>query len=88
MKPEAEANYCYLLRCRDGSLYAGWTNDLDRRVRAHNSGRGAKYTRSRRPVELVYAERHATRHEAMSRERELKAMTREQKLALIRENTP
>ena len=84
MSPETGANYCYLLRCRDGSLYAGWTNDLDRRVRAHNSGRGAKYTRSRRPVELVYAERFETRREAMRREQELKAMTREQKLELIR----
>ena len=83
MSSESGANYCYLLRCRDGSLYAGWTNDLDRRVQAHNSGRGAKYTRSRRPVELVYWESFPTRHEAMRRECELKAMTREEKLRLI-----
>ena len=46
--------YAYLLRCRDGTLYGGWTTDLERRLRAHNSGRGAKYTRARLPVELVY----------------------------------
>ena len=76
-------NYCYLLRCRDGSLYAGWTNDLERRVKTHNSGRGARYTRSRLPVELVYCESYPTRSEAMRRECELKAMTREEKLRLL-----
>ena len=47
-------NYTYILKCKDGTLYTGWTNDLDKRVKAHNEGRGAKYTRSRTPVELVY----------------------------------
>ena len=75
--------FCYLLRCRDGSLYTGWTTDLDRRLKAHNSGRGARYTRSRRPVELVYRESFPTRHEAMHRECEIKRMTREEKLRLI-----
>ena len=76
-------NCAYLLRCRDGSLYAGWTNDLAARVKAHNAGVGAKYTRSRRPVELVYFEEYETREEAMSREWHLKRLTRQEKLALI-----
>lgn len=76
-------NYAYLLRCRDGSLYAGWTNDLAARLSAHNAGQGAKYTRSRRPVELVYAESFATKEEAMSREWHLKRLSRAQKLSLI-----
>ena len=76
-------NCAYLLRCRDGSLYAGWTNDLAARVKAHNAGDGAKYTRSRRPVELVYYEEFETREEAMRREWHLKRLTRQEKLALI-----
>ena len=57
-----------MLRCRDGSLYTGWTNDLERRLRTHNAGKGAKYTRSRLPVELVYREEFESKEEAMSRE--------------------
>ena len=76
-------NYTYILRCADGSLYTGWTNDLDRRLKAHNTGRGAKYTRPRLPVELVWFEAHETRHAAMSRERYIKRLTREEKLKLI-----
>lgn len=76
-------NYIYMLKCRDGSLYTGWTNRLEERVAAHQSGRGAKYTRSRRPVELVYWECFQTRSEAMSREAAIKRMTRADKLALI-----
>ena len=79
-------NCAYLLRCRDGSLYAGWTNDLAARVKAHNAGVGAKYTRSRRPVELVYYESFETREEAMSREWHLKRLKRAEKLALISQN--
>lgn len=79
-------NFAYLLRCRDGSLYAGWTNDLEARVKAHNAGEGAKYTRSRRPVELVYYEEFETREEAMSREWHLKRLSRREKLALISQN--
>lgn len=75
--------YTYILRCADGSLYTGWTNDLSRRVKAHELGRGAKYTRSRRPVELVYYEEYASPGEAMSREWHVKQMTREEKLRLI-----
>lgn len=76
-------NFVYILRCADGSLYTGWTNDLERRLAAHNSGKGAKYTRSRRPVELVYSESYPEPHEAMSREWHIKRLSREQKLALI-----
>jgi len=79
-------NYAYLVRCRDGSLYAGWTNDLEARVKAHNAGEGAKYTRSRSPVELVYFEEFETREGAMSREWHLKRLTRAEKLALISQN--
>ena len=78
------ANYTYLLRCRDGTLYCGWTNDLERRVAAHNAGAGAKYTNSRRPVELAYYEAFATKREAMRREAEIKRLTRREKLALCR----
>ena len=72
-----------MLRCGDGSLYTGWTNDLEKRVRTHAAGKGGKYTRSRLPVALVYCERCGSVHEAMSRERHIKHMTRGQKLALI-----
>lgn len=78
----AEA-YTYILECKDGSLYTGWTNDLTRRVKAHNEGRGAKYTRSHRPVHLVYFESFATKEEALSREAAIKKLTRAAKLALI-----
>ena len=60
-------NYTYLLECSDGTLYCGWTNDLEKRVKAHNSGRGAKYTKSRRPVRLVWYETFETKEEAMHR---------------------
>ena len=73
-------NYTYILSCRDGSLYTGWTNDLEKRLRAHNSG---KYTKSRRPVALAYYEEFETREMAMRREYEIKHMTREMKLNLI-----
>ena len=76
-------NYVYLLRCADSTLYCGWTNNLTARVVAHNSGRGAKYTRSRRPVSLVYYEEFEDRHEAMSREWHIKRLSREEKLKLI-----
>ncbi len=75
-------NYTYMVQCADGSLYCGWTNRLTERVAAHNSGKGAKYTRSRRPVELVYYEEFETREEAMRREAEIKRMSRAEKLSL------
>ena len=76
-------NFCYMLRCADGTLYTGWTNDLEERIRTHNAGKGGKYTRSRLPVELVYREEFDTREEAMSREWHLKRLTRREKLRLI-----
>ena len=76
-------NYCYMLRCADGSLYTGWTKDLEQRLQTHNAGRGGKYTRSRLPVELVYREEFETKEEAMSREWHLKRLTRQEKLRLI-----
>ena len=79
-------NYVYLLRCADGTLYTGWTNDLHKRLAAHNAGTGAKYTRSRRPVELFYYETFETKEEAMRRECAVKRLTHAQKLALS-ENT-
>lgn len=78
-------NYVYILRCGDGSLYTGWTNDLTARLAAHQSGRGCKYTRSHQPVELAYYEELASRQEAMSREWHIKRMSRCEKLALISE---
>jgi putative endonuclease len=79
----AELNYTYILRCADGSLYTGWTADLEKRLKAHNSGHGAKYTKSRRPVELVYYETYEDKVEAMRREYAIKQLTREDKLKLI-----
>ena len=78
-----DRNYTYILRCADGTLYCGWTNDLEKRLAAHNVGTGAKYTRSRRPVELIYYEEFATKREAMSREARIKRMSRQEKLSLI-----
>ena len=76
-------NYVYILHCGDGSLYTGWTNDLDARLEAHRSGRGAKYTRSHLPVELAYCEECETKEAAISREWQIKQLTLQQKLALI-----
>lgn len=77
--------FAYLVRCADGTLYGGYTTDLQKRLAAHNSGKGAKYTRSRLPVELVWWEEYPTKEAAMSREWHVKRLTREQKLALIAE---
>ena len=74
--------YTYILRCADGTYYTGWTTDPDRRLKAHNSGKGSKYTRSRLPVELVHLEQFETKEEAMSREWHIKHMTRQKKQAL------
>ena len=75
--------YVYLLRCGDGTLYTGFTNDLARRLAAHNAGKGAKYTRGRRPVELVYWESFSNKSSALRREYAIKRLPRGQKLALI-----
>lgn len=82
----SQENFTYIVKCSDGSLYTGWTNDLDKRLKAHNSGRGAKYTKTRRPVELVYYEKFLTKQEAMSREARIKQLSRSQKLELIAGN--
>ena len=76
-------NYVYMLRCRDGSLYTGWTNDLEKRLKAHNSGSASKYTRTRLPAELVYFEEWERKEAAMSREWHIKRLSREEKLKLI-----
>lgn len=73
---------CYLLRCADGTLYCGITNDIEKRLAAHNAGAASKYTRTRLPVELVFAEPCANRSAASKREMEIKALPRAEKLAL------
>jgi len=75
--------FCYLLRCADDTLYCGITNDLDKRLAAHNAGTASKYTRARVPVKLVFAERCANRSEASRRESEIKNMSRASKLELL-----
>jgi len=80
-------NYAYILRCADGTLYTGWTNDLDKRVKAHNAGTGGKYTRTRCPVELAHSESFATKQEAQSREYAIKQLTRQEKEQLIKEQS-
>lgn len=83
-KWSGQMNYTYMVQCSDGSLYTGWTNCLWRRLKAHNEGKtGAKYTRLKRPVVLVYYEGFVTKEEAMRREYQIKQFTRKQKLALI-----
>jgi putative endonuclease len=74
--------FVYIVRCADGSLYTGWAVDVERRVKAHNAGRGAAYTRMHGPVELVYAEELPTRSEAQKRELAIKRYPRAKKLAL------
>lgn len=78
-------NYTYIVKCKDGTLYTGWTNDIEKRIEAHNAGKGAKYTKTRRPVELVYLEEFATKEDAMKREYAIKQMTRKAKEALIKQ---
>jgi putative endonuclease len=82
--PSARTWYVYMLRCADGSLYTGVTTDLPRRTRQHNAGTASRYTRSRRPVKLVYQERKRGRSAALKREAAIKKLTRRQKLAMIR----
>ena len=76
--------FVYILKCADDSLDTGWTNNLDKRMDTHNSGNGAKYTRGRLPVKLVYFESYETREEAMRRESKIKRMSRNQKIELIK----
>ena len=79
----ASKHYIYILRCADGTLYTGWTNDIEKRIETHNSGKGAKYTRARLPVELVYTEEFDNKTEAQKRECAIKRLTRAEKEKLI-----
>lgn len=83
--PAESGQYIYILRCADGTLYTGYTTDVWRRIAEHGGGDGAKYTRGRTPVELVYVESFDSRSAAMRREHEIKQRTRAQKLALFSE---
>lgn len=83
MSKDEKLNYTYILRCSDGTYYTGWTNDLDNRIKCHNSKKGAKYTKTRTPVELVYYETFATKEEAMSREYHIKKLKRSEKQKII-----
>lgn len=76
-------NYVYIARCADGTLYTGWTTDLTKREKAHNAGKGAKYTKSRTPIKIVYSEVFDDKETAMSREWHIKRLTRAEKLKLI-----
>lgn len=76
-------HYVYIVECSDGTLYTGYTTDVDRRVEEHNDGEGAKYTRGRTPVEVVHVEEYETRSDAMSREAEIKSLSREEKEELV-----
>ncbi len=77
------SHYVYVLKCADGSLYTGYTTDVERRVAEHDAGEGAKYTRGRTPVSLVHTESFGSRSEAMSREHAIKRLSRDQKEALV-----
>ena len=76
-------NYTYIVRCSDGTYYTGWTNDIEKRMKAHNEGKGAKYTKTRRPVVLMYYESFQTKEEAMRREWEIKQLKRGEKEKLM-----
>lgn len=76
-------HYTYILRCKDGTYYTGYTNDLEKRITAHNEGKGAKYTKGRGPVELVYHEAFDDKSAALRREHQIKALSRKEKEALF-----
>lgn len=86
MIPEKRKYFVYIVQCKDETLYTGYTVDLSRRIDAHNSSRGAKYTRGRTPVKLVYSEEFRSINEALKRERNIKSMTRKQKIEIINSN--
>ena len=83
MEAKERTNYIYIIQCADGTLYTGWTLDLDSRMEAHNSGAGAKYTRGRGPVRLLYSEAFETKGEALRREVQIKKLTRDRKFKLV-----
>ena len=78
-------NYTYILECSDGSFYTGWTNNLEKRINCHNKGKGAKYTRGRLPLKLVYFEEFIEKRDAQKRESVIKHLTRNDKLNLIKD---
>lgn len=78
--------YVYIVRCSDNTLYTGWSTDVDRRVKTHNAGKGARYTKKRRPVILVYKETLSCKSDALRREREIKSFSRKEKIQLIDAN--
>lgn len=80
--------YIYIVECKDGSLYTGWTTDINKRIKEHNKGKGAKYTRGRRPIVLKYFEQFNTKEEAMKREYQIKKMNRRDKLKLLESIDP
>lgn len=80
--------YIYIVECKDGSLYTGWTTDINKRINEHNKGKGAKYTRGRRPIVLKYFEQFNTKEEAMKREYQIKKMNRRDKLKLLESIDP
>lgn len=80
-------NYTYIIRCSDNTLYTGWTNNLEKRIKDHSNGKGAKYTRGKGPVELAYYEEFETKEEALKREMAIKKLSRQQKLQLIKKET-
>lgn len=79
-------HYVYIVKCADGTYYTGYTNDLKRRIKQHNAGEGAKYTKGRRPVELVHKESFKNRSKAMQREYEIKQLTRQGKIEIINQD--
>lgn len=79
-------NYVYIVECRDNTYYTGWTTNLDKRIKAHNLGKGAKYTKARRPVKLVYLEEYDDKSSALKREYAIKQLTRKQKEQLIKKS--
>ena len=81
-------NYTYILECADGTYYCGWTNDLEKRIKTHNSGKGGKYTRARLPVKLVYYEEFDKKEEAQSREWHIKRLSRKEKEVLVNSLKP
>lgn len=78
-------NYVYIIKCKDNTYYTGWTTNLERRIKAHNNGNGAKYTKARRPVKLIYYEEFPDKNQALKREYAIKQLTRKQKELLIKD---
>lgn len=81
------SHFVYIVKCRDGTYYTGYTTDVNRRLDTHNKGKGAKYTRSRLPVDLVFSQSWPTKREAMQEEARIKRLTRQQKEAIIRKGS-